>query len=358
MKSYEMFEVEDFICDAFFIDWVLNKKSKHQKFWEQWQLEHPKKVPQVEAARRILVSFTIRQLPDELSEVEVDEIITNIRGQINFSTYSKLRHWALSSTWARAAAVLIVLSIFLFIFEYTYNRNESADHLAGSKAEGFNEYQNNTVENRLVRFVDGSLAVLKPKSKIRYPKQFTNAKREVFLVGEAFFEVARNVHVPFYVHSGNMVTQVLGTSFTVIAYHDTETYRVIVNTGKVKVFSQLPRGQASVNMVTLAPRQQAIFDNTKISLIKDTVTAELPLAKEAAIKSFTLNKVSMEEVIVKLEDAYRVRIIYDKASLGKITLSAQLYNLPLDQKIELICKAINAVPEFSEGEIIIKKTKH
>jgi transmembrane sensor len=65
---------------------------------------------------------------------------------------------------------------------------------------------------------DGTTVVLNKKSKLSYPVEFTGSTREVFLTGEAFFDVAHNPSKPFKVHTGVFVTKVLGTAFSIKAY--------------------------------------------------------------------------------------------------------------------------------------------
>ncbi len=62
--------------------------------------------------------------------------------------------------------------------------------------------------------------------------------RDVYLSGEAFFEVTKNPDRPFRVFANEIVTKVLGTSFTVRSFENDTTIQVIVRTGKVTVYSQ------------------------------------------------------------------------------------------------------------------------
>ena len=80
---------------------------------------------------------------------------------------------------------------------------------------------------------DGSIIWLKGNSSLTYPEHFVNATREVSLIGEALFEVAKDASHPFVVHSNGMNTKVLGTSFNIrpIGNH----VEVVVFTGKVAV---------------------------------------------------------------------------------------------------------------------------
>src|SRR5690606_27701037 len=81
---------------------------------------------------------------------------------------------------------------------------------------------------------DGSKVLLNSGSSLKYVKGFGTDLREVFLVGEAFFEVSRDSIRPFIVRTGEISTTALGTSFNIEAYKD-ENLNISLLTGKVAV---------------------------------------------------------------------------------------------------------------------------
>lgn len=83
---------------------------------------------------------------------------------------------------------------------------------------------------------DGTKLYVNGGSRIDYVKnQFNREKREIWLEGEAFFDVAKNPEKPFIIHSGNIQTVVRGTSFNIKAYREIAEVSVSVRTGKVEV---------------------------------------------------------------------------------------------------------------------------
>lgn len=102
---------------------------------------------------------------------------------------------------------------------------------------------------------DGTKVWLNSHSSLSYPEKFTENKREVFLKGEAFFEVKKNPHKPFRIHAGNSVTQVLGTSFNVNAFPENEEVIVSVTSGKVAFYLQ----KEEENKVLLKKGERGIF---------------------------------------------------------------------------------------------------
>lgn len=346
MDRYERFEVEDFVIDDFFIQWVLNPGEMHDVFWQEWLSEHPDRAEVVYTAREIIRALRVHPVNQKFSGEEIRSIHQKIvRGN---SSYPSLHHF-LSSGWFKAASVLIVMTIGLFV----YNRFLPQRNIKNGLL--IKEFRNSSNINNLIRLPDGSLAVLKPNSRLRYPQTFHGKERVVLLEGEAFFEVKKNSHKPFLVRSQNMITEVVGTSFTVRAFKNAEEFKVIVNTGKVKVFDQLASdAKSSKRILVLRPKQQAIFKRSSLVLRKDTVLTPLMLAKEEAKEEFTFQKATFSVVIDKLEKAYGVPINYDKARFRDLVITTSLADLPLDKKIAVICKATNAACEFSNGQVYIK----
>ena len=101
-------------------------------------------------------------------------------------------------------------------------------------------------EQRRLQLADGSVVWLNAGSRLRYPAAFARPQREVFLEGEAFFEVARDPKKPFLIHAGQSTTRVLGTSFSVRSYAREPAVVVVVVT---VAFSAGQTGQT----VTLRP---------------------------------------------------------------------------------------------------------
>jgi len=114
-----------------------------------------------------------------------------------------------------------------------------------------------------VTLPDGSKVWLNAVSSLRFPTAFRGRSREVEITGEAYFEIAKNTNLPFYVKTNGMAVEVLGTSFNVNAYADEPAIRTTLLEGSVRV-----RKDKAIAM--LAPGQQAsITDKGNIEIKKD-----------------------------------------------------------------------------------------
>jgi transmembrane sensor len=152
-------------------------------------------------------------------------------------------------------------------------------------------------ERRTVILEDGTEITLNAGSKLTYPAQFSSDKREIFLEGEAFFEVARDESRPFIVVTGDIQTTVLGTSFNVKAWE--EEIEIAVASGKVKVSHQKEK-------YFLLPGKAVLYKEGNPSLSLFEFNEKEVLSWREGILYF--REASYEEVEKKLERWYGIKI--------------------------------------------------
>jgi transmembrane sensor len=221
------------------------------------------------------------------------------------------------------------------------------------------EVVNTGAKTKLVLLADGSSILLQPNSRISYPRSFaTQARREVYLVGEAFFEVAKNPNKPFFVYADNLITKVLGTSFTVRAY-DKDAVDVTVKTGKVSVFTRSDKDQVEkrksrhLTGLVLSPNQWAHFDHDDDKLIRSLVESPALLDMPIQRSMFEFTGTPVKEVFAELEKAYGVEIVFDAEVMKNCYLTASLEDEPLFEKLNMICRTLDAQHEQLDGKILI-----
>lgn len=133
-----------------------------------------------------------------------------------------------SNFWLRssAAALLIFASAAL----YFYFKRSRPERLLT-----YQEIHTKKGERKIITLEDGTTIQLNNESSLKYPANFSGNSREVYLKGEAFFQVKHNPAKPFCVHIEHLKVQVLGTSFDIKDYSEDENVSVTVATGKVGV---------------------------------------------------------------------------------------------------------------------------
>jgi transmembrane sensor len=226
-----------------------------------------------------------------------------------------------------------------------------------TKNNSYTERINNSQSPILIYLPDHTSVILKNGSSLKYPKTFSGSKREVFLTGEAFFEVHKNSKQPFFVHTEEMITRVVGTSFTIKAYKEDQDFNVQVNTGKVYVYANPNNGDqnnsAKIKPVILVPNEQVTYHRKHPGLTKDTLDKPAPLCKSVTKHLFNFKGTLVTNVFQVLIKAYKVPIVYDEAAFSTCKLTAKLDDEPLYEKLNIICKAIDANFSIVNGQPVI-----
>src|SRR5213083_1903093 len=103
------------------------------------------------------------------------------------------------------------------------------------RAPQWKEYATAPAQRMVIRLQDGTQVTIAPKSRVRYTADFGRAHRDLYLDGEAYFQVAPDSQRPLRVHTAGSVTEDLGTAFVVTAYDQTAT-EVVVAEGRVALW--------------------------------------------------------------------------------------------------------------------------
>lgn len=149
---------------------------------------------------------------------------------------------------------------------------------------------------------DGTRVWLNAASSIKYPTRFTGNERKVEVTGEAYFEVAQNVQMPFTVRiSDQNRIEVLGTTFNLNAYTDENTINTTLISGSIRV----RRGNSSA---LLTPGQQAQITNAPEIKILHHTDIEKTLAWKKGM--FNFQDLTFPEVARQLERWYDIEIVY------------------------------------------------
>ena len=222
--------------------------------------------------------------------------------------------------WFAAAAVVLITSVSGLI-GYPYFPSQPVP------VKEYAQFSNPNGSHSVITLPDSSIIHLGAGSSIRYEKSFTAAKREVYLEGEAFFDVKHQTKRPFIVNSGKIATVVLGTSFNVKAFRAKHRVAVTVKTGKVGIVSSLHGKSALISY--LLPDQQLEI-NTKTGLVNSGK------ANAAAVSGWTENNfvyynTSLKDIAESLERHYAVSFVFEEAETARIKLTAKFNNLPLSE---------------------------
>ena len=202
---------------------------------------------------------------------------------------------------------------------------------------------------------DGSHIYLNAGSKLRYPVQFPHGKpRNVFLDGEAFFDVARDsTRSQFTVVTDMLNTQVYGTRFNVSSYKDENNTFTVLEEGSVGVYH--PNSPKKEDPVKIVPGQRAVFEDGSIQV--ETVDIRKYTAWTKGELYFMQDR--FELVLKELERHFDVRIDNQYPELNDVPFNAMFTNESLDKILELFQIHSPFSYEKNGNVITIKKpTEH
>ncbi|MFD2572682.1 FecR family protein [Spirosoma soli] len=358
MMPHDYNELTDFLLDDRFTDWV--KTGHNSTYWGDFFSQHPEKRILAEQARALIQAAAGLPVVQPHAD-QVSQMWTQIEAAVQEPVVRPLRRLPTWTYWAAAASVVAVLIVGGRLwFQQRQPQTVTYQQLVSQSEQALREVNNQTNQPQLVRLADGSTVRVDPGSRLSFPPTFRQAaQREVYLSGQAFFDIAKNPQQPFLVHTNELVTKVLGTSFTIRADEKASQITVEVKTGKVWVFRQSdPEGAPQAPFgakdgVVLKPNQQATFDRTNGQLAPSLVTQPKLLVEPSAIPSFEYDETPAPLIFNALEKAYGVDIVYDKALLADCRLTASLTDESLFDKIRLVCQSLDAQYEIIGTQIVI-----
>lgn len=187
---------------------------------------------------------------------------------------------------------------------------------------------------------DGTKVYLNSGSALRYPTGFSGAKRDVYLTGEAYFEVTKDSLRTFVVHTKQMAITVRGTSFNVKAYPSEEHIAATLEEGKIQVtcngkdYNIIPGNQITYNTID---RQTEIKE----------VDTELYTSWKSGYYKF--EKMSLEEIMSTLALWYDLQVFYMQPEVKDIVFTGRL------KKYENVENLLKKFEQTNEVEFIIKE---
>lgn len=359
---------EELLEDAAIRQWIYANQHQNEAFWEQWAKEKsiaPAVLRQVQSfllqiqgkAITLDENYIHQQVEEALRKAKEQEALAE---EIIKYSYPLFR-W---KYWAIAASLLLLVGLTWYLFslrEETVPLASAQKHLATihQQEEPITVYNANE-QNKLVVLPDGSTVILQKGSQLQYYASFNAQQRDVSLSGEAFFEVTKDAQKPFVVFTKDLVTKVLGTSFTIKAFDDAPEVQVLVRTGKVAVIAKpsLKDLEAlkdnTLKGLVLHAKENISYQRNDNTLSKIILNKPQFLPQNTTDETFSFKRTPIPQALEQLEEAYGIDIVFDATLLQKCTITATLGTEPLNEKIKWICSAIDASYTVSDGKIIIE----
>lgn len=267
----------------------------------------------------------------------------DIREQINQSKKKKNRiHF---SFFMRYAAIFII-ALFMGALGYYMLNNIKADYAESP----FTQYVSPLGSRSFVQLSDGSKIWLNAGTTLKYRKSYGTSDRELYLSGEAFFEVEKNKNLPFVVKTDEIDIIALGTRFNVKAYAEEQTIETTLIEGSVKLVAST--GKLADNFL-LKPNEKAVYTRinnwVEHSEQKQTTPSHDNKAKLKIIESiepepviswknkrWIIQNEKLADLAVKLERRFNVNFIFENEHLKSHSFGGTLEDETLEQIMEAI----------------------
>lgn len=202
-------------------------------------------------------------------------------------------------------------------------------------------------QQKQIVLADGSKVWLNSSSQLKYPQEFNGKTREVYLSGQAYFDIKHDADKSFIIHTGKVVTTVLGTAFDIKEDKTSHTIVVTVTRGKVSV------ANGDKQLGTITPNQQISYNLLNSKSIQTEVDAKQVIAWQKTDLHF--EDITFSEAALELEQRFNVKINFnnDKIKDCRFTGTA-LKGEKLDKILKVICAFNNATYQTkSNGSIMI-----
>ncbi|WP_321333356.1 FecR family protein [uncultured Bacteroides sp.] len=304
--------------------------DKEKQAVEEWDAEHS-------------WSRYTQRMDERKMEEDCEGVWNNLEKKLHFKRKSRKRIIALRNYAAAAVLLLLVLGVG-GLYLPNQSRSDSEALVAN-----YDTYETGMHERKEIHLPDGSIVHLNRDSHLHLlANEFDRKQREVWLEGEAFFEVSKNPKKEFIIHSGNLKTVVKGTSFNIKAYKDLKEDAITVRSGRVEIFTD------NEQLATLTKNQQLMYNREKDSY--ETETADWQDAASWLDGGFVLNYANTEELKMRIKQYYGVEMeIRDKALKGIHLKSSFVEGTKIEEVMNTLCKLYNVKYTIENSRVILHK---
>ncbi len=278
--------------------------------------------------------------------------------------------------WQVYAAAIIMIGLAAFAFQFFSNQPA---HAVVASQKPINEISVNPGAKTSLKLPDGSKVWVNSGSRLSYPETFQGNTREVFLEGEAYFDIIRDPSHPFIVHTSGIDVKVLGTAFNVKAYESEPTIEATLVHGMIEVSKV---NQPNASKVILKPHEKLIFNKYAVGkneekelrvtdrnalLLENArpaiIIAPLPksIADSAIIEtSWVYNRLSFEEekledLAVKMERWFNVNITLNYESIKTYRLTGSFQDETIEEALKELQYLVSFSYKLNGKEVIINR---
>lgn len=327
-----------------------------------------------DAERRLMEEYITRlesqdsAFPDAENDRRLKEIIwKNVQVETGIETPVVVLPWYKRKIVQRiAVAALFIALAGIGIRFLTSNKTDNRPAVAKRDTSRTNNAPviqhrvNTTGHEETLQLMDGSSIILADNSEVTYEEPF-QTKRDVTLIGKAYFKVAKDDAKPFSVISGDIATTALGTEFTVTAFTHTNQIIVRLYEGKVVVKPVEATNKRMKKEVYLLPGQEFVYDKNSAKVkgfklntsgtpaeIMTSEQKENPSIPQSQGSWYMFNNQTLAQVLDQLSEMFDVKIQYQQQDVRNIYFTGK-YNRT--DSLETILKDIGILHKLTINKL-------
>ncbi len=342
--TYFNYKTGDFLADDAFVDWVL--ASKDDAFWQQFLKDNPLQHKEVQNARDFIEASQQVVYPTLDPSVKA-EIWGNIQEGVSDSPVLK----PVYGSWIRQAAAAVVLLAIVGSAWLLFSKKTPLSVFSTEKGV-FKAVKTEFQQRKQVTLPDGSVVTLNAHSDLKVSENWAQV-REVWLEGEAFFEITKKENsggtaVKFIVHTPQVNVEVVGTAFNVKARRgQTE---VVLQSGKVRLTNDKSTAFKAFDMqigerVVVADKTTQVVENQKVETEKITAWTN---------GKIIFDETTLSEVAKTIEDHFGYQVTIENESLAKLRFTGELLTDTPDVFFTVLAKTLKLKIERKGNQIIMK----
>jgi ferric-dicitrate binding protein FerR (iron transport regulator) len=364
---HQQLTVTELLKDESFINFCRRQNERDVQYWQKFIADNPEKKPLIEEAiHEYSILFT------SLANADLEEQMQKLRLKLDAGVASEAApvvslHTTGRSFFRRFRFAISAAAILLLAAGYFLWKQPTPPPAIAKQTE----YASKQGERKSFQLPDGTQVSLNAGSTITIGDAYGQATRDVYLKGEAFFEVQHNKQVPFIVHTNDMDVKALGTAFNVRSYHgeksETALLRGLVevtlkkdNNRKVLLhpdekISWATQPKANAIPAVPHPSKKEIVDAAGVKPVKKLDDGSV---KEVAWieNKLAFEDDAFEDIVPQLARWYNVEIVFEVEEMKHYHFTATFKKEKLEQVLDIL-GTIRPFKYHFDGKIIIITNK-
>ncbi len=321
MPNYQT--IDDFVADDSFQRWVLSENKEAKFFWESYLQQYPEQKGTIFQAVELVRSLQFNEVrPSTFQEKKVwgqiQEELSERKPVVSFRPYHR-------RPLAVAASIALVIGFAVWLGW----QNWGTDLYVQSTAYG---------KVRELYLPDSSRVTLNGNSTIRFAKDWTTKKkREIWLEGEAFFEVKpvkdsqKNKDIKFAVYTSQLTVEVLGTTFNVS--DRVEQAYVVLTEGRIALNIE------DEHPITMQPGE--LFEIRGTSRIHKKDLPDISQWSSWKEEELEFNNLPLRDIADKLRYTYGYQLKFPSDTIANEKFTARIYRQDMEMLFSLIARSFD-----------------